>query len=106
MKLILIKKSYRGGTIEHNMLLGDELDEEEIGNAVFKWCEEDPNGMEDGFRCEWEEVNDPTLKIEVIRKEIMSANNRISFMEQRRSNLITGLLGARREFERENKDGM
>jgi hypothetical protein len=107
MKLILIKKSYRGGTKEHHIAVKEELDDEEVGMAVEEWAEGDPAGREDGYSCEWREVDDPEKLADVLYRSITLINNRISFLEERRSNLMSALLRAKHRIrdEKENKDG-
>jgi len=88
MKVIKIKKSYCSGTIEHYLVLTDDLRSScDIDDLAEDWCETDPAGMNNGYTFTWDYVEDELLIKSAVHAEILRINNQITSLNLRKNKL-------------------
>jgi hypothetical protein len=90
MKVVKINKSFRNGSKEHFLVLLDEpYSNDDIDYLVEEWCENEPSGINYGWKYEWWFVEDVELintilknKIEIVEREIETLKTKKCEMEK------------------------
>lgn len=99
MKVIKIKKSVRGGSIEHFLILPDNYTEDDIESDVLDWGESEGSGSNYGYRLDWNEVEDNIIIKKVCEDKLEKIRNNINQLHKE-ENKIMWFLGDRDKFEK------
>ena len=96
MKVIKIRKTFRGGLTEHFLVLYNPPKDRAVLTAVAdnkanEWCEDEASGKQYGYRVEWEFVNDPCIIENVLKKELQEVKHDIEQLYNRLG-MIEGIL--------------
>lgn len=70
MKLIEIKKHFKGGTRLKYLFFKDDYPEEYIEESVLSWGEREGGGQVYGYKLEWNEVQNDEILKELIARRI------------------------------------
>ena len=79
MKVLKVKKSFRGGETEKLILVSADFCEDEYWEEEFarEWADKDPGGANYGYRLDWGIVEDSEIIKKCLLEEKELAENKI-----------------------------
>jgi hypothetical protein len=85
MKVVKIDKGYRGGKVEHFLVLLDEpYSNDDIDYLVEEWCGNDSNGSNYGYTYEWWFVEDEELINTILKDKIKIVDGQIESLKTKK----------------------